>query len=81
MADLNNYDRTHAELLRAFDLVADPDDWRAPIRAFCRAADVKAVQEAVTYFTATTATAVLIPFVGQFYITAVGYRAGPAGDR
>jgi len=69
------------ELQAAFTAVADPQDWRRPIRTFIDAADLEITKEAVAFFTATTLkVAATCPGTGRLAIAADGYRAGPAGD-
>jgi hypothetical protein len=85
--------RQNTVLSRAFDLV-DPSKinprpgvtWKDPIHAYVTArtlqhcgltlADIK---EAVEHYTATEAT-VTEPGEHIYLVTAIGYRAGPAGD-
>lgn len=74
-----------ARLARAFDLVADQDDWKGEINATVSRADLEKhrvtledVREAVIHYTAT------VPGLsettgGHHVVTAAGYRAGPAG--
>lgn len=77
----NTYNVHHEEMVEAFDLVVDTDDWKAPVDGFVHEVDVAVVSEAVSYFTATVAKVEPGPTPGRFHITADGYRAGPAGDR
>lgn len=68
------------ELQAAFNLVAEPDDWRKPINAMIEDKDVEIVREAVEYFTATTIrTSPWMGKVGHTHVRATGYRNGPAG--
>ncbi len=69
---------THAELSAAFDTVADPSDWRAPIEAFVDAPAYARIAAAVEFFTATKLSWVMLPN-GRFAVTSIGYRNGPAG--
>ena len=71
------------ELEAAFNAVADPDDWRAPISALIEP-DQRLIQMTVTavaFFTATVPTLSMVetPAGYMVAINAVGYRAGPAG--
>lgn len=78
--DGNNY---RVGRLRAiFNAVADPDDWRGPIRALIPASGHGAVDAAVEFFTATRIRVTDGPELGtgRILIEADGYRAGPAGD-
>lgn len=66
------------ELEAAFNLVADPNDWKAPIDAWVEHYKYDLVAEAIEYFTATE------PRLGGLQngwkrIIATGYRNGPAG--
>lgn len=77
----------HAALSAAFDLVADPDDWKAPIDAVVtlpHVMDGLEVKKAVQFFTATEATISVVGLASETDITvrvqAPGYRMGPAGD-
>ena len=62
----------------AFQLVANKDDWRAPIDAIVPADKLVAVLKAIAHFTATEAT-VSVEGNGFFRVKSVGYRMGPAG--
>lgn len=81
---LNAY---RGRLEKAFALVSDPHDWKAPIRAVVLVEDLDAagltvddVTESVAFYTATDASVtVLVKPTGAVYVTALGYRAGPAG--
>jgi hypothetical protein len=71
---------TREELSAAFNAVANPTDWRAPICAEVRIEDFAKTAEAVGFFTATELVARHTPGKpGWFLVEAVGYRAGPAG--
>lgn len=71
----------------AFDLVADPKDWRAPIYAvvLVEARDavnvtVDEISAAITHYTATVPQVhVLSSPSGALLFKAAGYREGPAG--
>ena len=73
------------ELNAAFKRVQNPYDWREPIDCIVYAKDqseLDVIVEAIMFYTATKATIrqVGIPAYSRTYrITAVGYRAGPAG--
>lgn len=68
------------ELEAAFNLVANPDDWKAPIYKILpnMGTDVRLIRAAICHFTAT------IPQIKFGYdtvvVSSIGYRAGPAGD-
>jgi len=77
---------TQAQLDTAFDLVADPADWRAPIDYTGRIsmAGLNLVDKAIAHFTGTTMTMVLKETgtgsaAHLWHITATGYRNGPCG--
>jgi hypothetical protein len=69
-----------AALRQAFELVQNPDDWKAEISALIPADLVPIVCSAVRFFTATEATtrpADAVP--NGVWVEAIGYRMGPAG--
>ncbi|MEE8536895.1 MAG: hypothetical protein V3S71_02735 [Acidobacteriota bacterium] len=70
---------TEEALSAAFDAVACPEDWRAPIEARLPAPlDPELVTAAVEFYTSTTPT--FLPLSnGETWISARGYRDGPAG--
>lgn len=68
-----------ARLTPWFDRVVSKVDWKAPIKAFCRAEDMAITAEAIAFFTATEA-AFEDAGCGWLRVTATGYRMGPAGD-
>ena len=73
---------TVTELRRAFDEVADKDDWKAPIDAWIEDHDYNLVLEAIDFMTATMIKVVdtkIESEVTTLRITSVGYRNGPAG--
>jgi len=65
-------------LQAAFNTVADPTDWRAPIDAWVEADKYELVAEAVQYFTATEPRLIALQN-GWKRMVATGYRNGPAG--
>jgi len=71
---------THETLSKAFDAVADPGDWRAPIAVWLPGEAVNLVVEAIRYFTATDPKVGLDMHRMRYLVTSEGYRAGPAGD-
>lgn len=80
------YEVMQARLTKAFDLVCDHGDWKRPIDALVFDMDLDAVgltvedvREAVIHFTATVPV-VRHPSFACWRFTAIGYRAGPAGD-
>jgi hypothetical protein len=82
------YEENHERLTKAFNLVANKEDWRAAVNTFLAdetlktaGFDLAAVREAVVYFTGTMPTFKRAGFAPHGYaVTATGYRAGPAGD-
>ena len=71
---------SHDTLSKAFDAVADPDDWRAPIAVWLPGEAVNLAVAAIRFFTATTPKVELDMRRMKFLVTSEGYRAGPAGD-
>lgn len=73
-------------LHRAFDMVCDPEDWKAPIAAEVTLPEVDdgaIIAQAIAHFTATRPTVRLVGQNADGYrlsFTADGYRMGPAGD-
>ena len=68
------------EILRAaFGQVCDPDDWRGPIDCLVPEKLASLYHEAIVFMTGT------VPVIHQtesravLRLTAIGYRAGPAG--
>lgn len=76
-------DYTQTELENAFGMIADKDDWRKPIRQTISLDFVPIAQAACEHFTATPliVEAVFVQEGGppKAIVSAVGYRAGPAG--
>ena len=80
---------TQDELRHAFDHVANPLDWRAPLNRIVRLKDIgdgspefeaARIRHAVAFFTATDATILKCEgATGWVRVTATGYRDGPAG--
>jgi hypothetical protein len=78
---------TVAELRTLFDAVADPADWKGPLRNTVRAGPgaarlLRQIAAAVVYFTATEVEVREVLVGGRldhYEVTSVGYRAGPAG--
>ncbi len=72
---------TRAELHAAFNLVCNPDDWKAPIeRATVHPTLWPVVAHAVIFFTGTSARVIGVEDFGRLVIAFDGYRNGPAGD-
>ena len=71
---------TQSELRRAFDRVADPDDWRAPIawQGKLTYEELETIDAAIAFYTACEAR-LERTHDGLWRITAAGYRMGPAG--
>ena len=71
---------TREQLEAAFDKVRNPNDWKAPVDGYCRAAEVELVREAVIFFTATEPSFYSVGInTGLRRVLADGYRKGPAG--
>lgn len=70
---------TKEELEAAFDLVADPADWRGPIHALVKLDEKELVACAIAFFTGTEATFKLLPSGLHYAVRSVGYRNGPCG--
>lgn len=70
------------QIEKAFDEVANPRDWKAPIKAWVDPKDLELYREAIAFYTATTTSVVdgPRPKDGKVLIQATGYRMGPAGD-
>jgi hypothetical protein len=69
------------EMNEAFKRVQNPKDWRAPINCVVAEADpveLEKIREAVEFYTATTCY-VRCQGRDTYWVTAVGYRNGPAG--
>jgi hypothetical protein len=72
---------TEGELKLAFDCVANPRDWRAPVDAIVPNAPAlkTAIEAAVMFYTATPAIFHFTNRDGYVRVVAKGYRNGPAG--
>ena len=69
------------ELAVAFDRVMNPRDWQAPIRSVIAAADRDLMEQAVLWFTHTTASFEEVSGeADRLVITAPGYRMGTRGQ-
>lgn len=73
-------DYSQEELEQGFNIVKNPDDWRAPINWVGPMDDetLALVRVAIDFFTATEAHVRDLGF-GEVRIQAKGYRMGPAG--
>ena len=69
-----------ADLETAFRAVCDPDDWKAPIAAWCCGEAVLPICEAIRFYTATDPKVELDTNRMRYLVNSEGYRAGPAGD-
>lgn len=72
------------DLSEAFDKVANPEDWKAPIDATVSITDIRegaTIKAAVEFYTATKATIKLTTYGRdiKIHVTSDGYRMGPAG--
>jgi len=73
-------------LKKCFDVMADPNDWKAPIcamispEAWSSAAGI--IAESIEFFTATKASCSMVEtaYGYRVVVEADGYRNGPAGD-
>ena len=72
-----NYDLD--DLRKVFDIVCDPDDWRAPIAVWVSGEAVLAVVAAIEFMTATHPRVQLDSERMRYLIKSEGYRNGPAG--
>ena len=75
---MNNSSR-EKEMKRAFDLVKNPIDWKAPIHAVIEEDERYTVSSAIIFYTATVPVFEDIG-EGKLQVIADGYRNGPAGD-
>ena len=89
MGTVDDYTTHQQRMATAFNLVANETDWKQPIAALVSdkmlrtsGLSIENVAEAVMYFTATIAkvTAAGTSDGSGYFVTAVGYRDGPAGD-
>ncbi|MEO8139954.1 MAG: hypothetical protein ABI742_09920 [Gemmatimonadota bacterium] len=72
---------SHAQLVKAFERVRNPRDWKGPIFSEIPEAERRVVQKAVFWFTGTVPVFAPAPRdIHRLMVTAVGYRLGPAGD-
>lgn len=87
VADLTgmNEDLTHYkgflvdDLRKVFDVVADPNDWKAPIAVWVSGENVLPVVAAIEFHTATNPTVQLDTTRMRYLVESEGYRNGPAG--
>jgi hypothetical protein len=69
-----------ADLHKIFDAIANPSDWKAPISCVCGGEMVMPTVSAIKFYTASIPKVSLDVTTMRYYITADGYRNGPAGD-
>lgn len=62
-----------------FNKVSSSNDWKSPIKAFCKVEDMNITAEAIAFYTSTVASFESVGH-GWLKVTADGYRRGPAGD-
>ena len=67
------------ELSAAFDLVANPADWRDEIKCWVPSAMYDVVECAVRFYTGTKVR-ILDVGAGMVQVHSVGYRMGPCGS-
>ncbi len=76
---------TQEQLVAAFDKVADKKHWKNPVDAVIDASEnLHLIREAVIHFTATVPTFDILKVTEEgtkVAVRAIGYYAGPAGDR
>jgi hypothetical protein len=70
---------SQAQLEAGFNAVCDKSDWKAPINAVVGESLVGLVYSAIMHFTATCPKVTRMEN-GNFSLTSIGYRRGPAGD-
>ena len=69
----------HMEVLKtAFELIQNPEDWRAPIDAEVPTCYKEIYIEAIKAMTATDPRVIEVR-PGRTRLTSIGYRMGPAG--
>ena len=68
------------DLKAAFDKVADPDDWKAPIYKRIPRNKVDITVIAIEFYASTETQITAIAGRDDVTIESIGYRAGPAGD-
>ncbi len=71
---------TNEELRKAFDSIADADDWKNPIAAIMPGEYVSIAVASIVFYTATVPKISLDVKTMKYLVTSDGYRAGPAGD-
>jgi hypothetical protein len=67
------------EMEKYFNMVANPNDWRAPIDAVIAMGKFMKCKAAVEFFTSTELIIVYESKGGKVRVQATGYRNGPAG--
>lgn len=70
---------TERQLDLAFKLVANPNDWKAPIDARVARDLVHEVVCAIQFYTAAPIEVLPTDHPGSFRVVSCGYRLGPAG--
>ena len=71
---------TVEQMKKAFDAVANPNDWKAPIAASMTGESVNVVVAAIKFYTATVPEVTLDVATMRYHVHSDGYRNGPAGD-
>ena len=69
-----------AQLQTAFDAVADGAHWKNQICSEVDISQIDITYEAIVYFTATVPHFSKDKVGGKWFVTALGYSMGPAGD-
>ena len=86
MNDYDSYEKLNARMSKAFKIVSNPKDWKAPIDKVVNLKEVEvdlpSILESIEFFTATVAnwTSSWKGDENLVRIRAAGYRNGPAGD-
>ena len=74
---------TQEQMNKMFSKLQNHRDWKAPIKRFVRESELELALAAIEFFTATKGT---VQYWNEYngekfaYVTAPGYRLGPAGD-
>jgi len=72
---------TRTELTAAFELVQNPNDWKAPIDGYCTTDEVKTVAAAIEFFTATKPHFDYLRKVDADFLTALVANRTPKNHR
>ena len=73
-------DYTRGQLDAAFNLISDPEDWRAPLHGTVKSEDLGACLAAAEFFTGSGLQSVWSDYEkGLHEVKGAGYRNGPCG--